>query len=76
MTYLADLDVSVIDELLPGPPGHQTIADTRRDEVLGRIRHEVIGGRKSLGDAHDEESETLQLERRRRPSRRGWRFRN
>jgi ATP-dependent DNA helicase RecG len=47
MTYYADLDVSTIDEL---PPGRQPVvtrlfADTRRDDVIARIRDEVARGR-------------------------------
>ena len=64
MAYLADLDVSVIDELPPGraPVTTKLIADTRRDEVLGRIRHEVIGGAQVYWVCPlIEESETLQL---------------
>ncbi|MBL8512761.1 MAG: ATP-dependent DNA helicase RecG [Betaproteobacteria bacterium] len=64
MTYLADLDVSVIDDLPPGrsPVTTKLIADTRRDEVLGRIRHEVIGGAQVYWVCPlIEESETLQL---------------
>ena len=64
MSYYADLDVSVIDELPPGraPVTTKLIADTRRDEVLGRIRHEVIGGAQVYWVCPlIEESETLQL---------------
>ena len=40
MSYYADLDVSVIDELPPGrtPVRTKLVADTRRDEVTSRIR--------------------------------------
>jgi ATP-dependent DNA helicase RecG len=46
MSYFADLDVSVIDEL---PPGRQPVvtklaAASRRDEVLDRVRAEVARG--------------------------------
>jgi len=49
MSYLADLDVSVIDEL---PPGRQTVvtklvSTRRRDEVLARIRADVAAGRQA-----------------------------
>jgi ATP-dependent DNA helicase RecG len=49
MTYLADLDVSSIDEL---PPGRQAVATKlvsrrRREEVLQRIRVEVAAGRQA-----------------------------
>jgi ATP-dependent DNA helicase RecG len=47
MSYFADLDVSTLDEL---PPGRQPVvtklfADSRRDEVIARIRDEVARGR-------------------------------
>jgi ATP-dependent DNA helicase RecG len=47
MSYFADLDVSTIDEL---PPGRQPVvtklfADSKRSEVLARIRDEVARGR-------------------------------
>lgn len=47
MTYYADLDVSTIDELPPGrtPVVTKIFADTRRDQVLARIRDEVAQGR-------------------------------
>jgi ATP-dependent DNA helicase RecG len=64
MTYLADLDVSVIDELPPGrtPVLTKLIADTRRDEVLERIRAAVNGGAQVYWVCPlIEESETLQL---------------
>ncbi len=40
MSYFADLDVSVIDELPPGRTPIQTklLGDSRREEVLARIR--------------------------------------
>ncbi|MEW6131854.1 MAG: ATP-dependent DNA helicase RecG [Pseudomonadota bacterium] len=40
MSYFADLDVSTIDELPPGrsPVTTKLVADTRRDEVLRRVR--------------------------------------
>ncbi len=46
MTYLADLEVSTIDMLPPGrtPIITKVFADTRRDEVIERIRHEVEKG--------------------------------
>ncbi len=64
MTYLADLDVSVIDEMPPGrePVTTKLVSDTRRDEVLGRVRSEVIGGAQVYWVCPlIEESETLQL---------------
>jgi ATP-dependent DNA helicase RecG len=47
MSYLADVDVSVIDELPPGrrPVTTKLVSTARRDEVLIRIRNEVRNGR-------------------------------
>jgi len=47
MTYFADLDVSTIDELPPGrtPIVTRVFADTRRPEVVERIRDEIAAGR-------------------------------
>ncbi len=49
MSYLADLDVSVIDELPPGRRAVVTkLASTqRRDEVIARVRAEVAAGRQA-----------------------------
>ena len=49
MTYLADLDVSVIDQLPPGrqPVATRLVARRRRDEVLQKIRAEVAAGRQA-----------------------------
>jgi ATP-dependent DNA helicase RecG len=46
MSYLADLDVSVIDELPPGrtPVTTKLIAMARRDEVVERLRHYCADG--------------------------------
>jgi ATP-dependent DNA helicase RecG len=46
MTYLADLEVSTIDELPPGrtPIVTKVFADSRRDDVIERIFHEVGKG--------------------------------
>jgi ATP-dependent DNA helicase RecG len=46
MTYLADLEVSTIDELPPGrtPIVTKVFGDARRDEVIERIRDEVARG--------------------------------
>jgi ATP-dependent DNA helicase RecG len=46
MTYLADLEVSTIDELPPGrtPIVTKVFADGRREEVIERIRDEVAKG--------------------------------
>jgi ATP-dependent DNA helicase RecG len=47
MSYYADLDVSVLDELPPGrtPVATRVFADGRRDEVIRRIQGEVAAGR-------------------------------
>ncbi|MDE2197068.1 MAG: ATP-dependent DNA helicase RecG [Gammaproteobacteria bacterium] len=47
MTAYADLDVSSIDELPPGRTPVKTVAlsDTRRDEVVARVRHAGAQGR-------------------------------
>ena len=47
MTLFADLDVSTIDALPPGrtPVETRLFADTKRDEVIARIRDEVGNGR-------------------------------
>ena len=49
MSYLADLDVSVIDELPPGrsPVVTKLISTRRREEVMQRIRADV--GRRPPG---------------------------
>jgi len=49
MTYLADLDVSVIDQLPPGrkPVATRLVAARRRPEVLQKIRSEVAAGRQA-----------------------------
>ena len=49
MTAYADLDVSVIDELPPGRTAVRTVvvADTRRHEVVQRIRTACLEGRQS-----------------------------
>ena len=65
MSYFADLDVSIIDELPPGrtPISTRLLADSRRDELLERIRIACSAG----GQAYwvcplIEESEKLQLQ--------------
>jgi ATP-dependent DNA helicase RecG len=47
MSYYADLDVSTIDELPPGrtPIVTKVISDSRRDEVVERIRGQLAEGR-------------------------------
>jgi len=64
MSYYADLDVSVLDELPPGrrPIVTKLVAENRRDQVIGRVRDACRAG----GQAYwvcplIEESETLQL---------------
>ena len=49
MSFLADLDVSVIDQLPPGrrPVVTKLVAVRRRDEVLARIRRDVAAGRQA-----------------------------
>ena len=65
MSYYADLDVSIIDELPPGrtPVLTKLVADSRRSEVVRRIRDACVAG----GQAYwvcplIEESEQLQLQ--------------
>ncbi len=47
MSYYADLDVSTIDELPPGrtPIVTKVLADSRRDELIQRLRSQVAEGR-------------------------------
>ena len=47
MSYYADLDVSVIDELPPGrkPVLTRLVSDARRDEVVARVRAAAAAGR-------------------------------
>jgi len=64
MSYYADLDVSVIDELPPGrtPVVTKLIADTRREEVIARVRDECMKGRQAYWVCPlIDESEALQL---------------
>ena len=65
MSYYADLDVSVIDELPPGrkPVVTKLIAGSRRDEVAQRIREACAAGRQAYWVCPlIEESEELQLQ--------------
>src|SRR6185436_19950078 len=65
MSYYADLDVSVIDELPPGrsPIATRLVADKRRDEVIQRIRDACVGGSQAYWVCPlIEESEVLQLQ--------------
>ncbi|HUR89977.1 MAG TPA: ATP-dependent DNA helicase RecG [Ramlibacter sp.] len=64
MSYYADLDVSTIDELPPGrtPVVTKLIADSRRDEVIERIRAQLGQGRQVYWVCPlIEESEALDL---------------
>jgi ATP-dependent DNA helicase RecG len=49
MSYFADLDVSVIDEMPPGrsPVRTRLVADARRDEVIARVRSACADGRQA-----------------------------
>jgi ATP-dependent DNA helicase RecG len=65
MSYYADLDVSVIDELPPGRTAIVTklVSDTRRDEVFERVRSACLEGRQAYWVCPlIDESETLQLQ--------------
>ncbi len=65
MSYYADLDVSVIDELPPGrtPIVTKLVSDERRDEVLNRVRDACMAGSQAYWVCPlIEESETLQLQ--------------
>jgi ATP-dependent DNA helicase RecG len=65
MSYYADLDVSVIDELPPGrtPIVTKLVSDTRRDEVCERIRTACAQGQQAYWVCPlIDESEILQLQ--------------
>jgi ATP-dependent DNA helicase RecG len=65
MSYYADLDVSVIDELPPGrsPVVTKLVGDSRRDEVVARVREACLKGRQAYWVCPlIEESEKLQLQ--------------
>jgi len=65
MSYYADLDVSVIDELPPSrkPVVTKLAASSRRVEVVGRIRESCAAGRQAYWVCPlIEESEQLQLQ--------------
>jgi ATP-dependent DNA helicase RecG len=65
MSYFADLDVSVIDELPPGrtPIVTKLVSDARREEVLARIREACEAGAQAYWVCPlIEESETLELQ--------------
>ena len=64
MSYYADLDVSVIDELPPGrqPVVTKLVADSRRQEVVRRIREACRAGHQAYWVCPlIEESDALQL---------------
>ena len=68
LSYLADLDVSVIDELPPGrsPVVTKLISTRRRAEVLDRVRAEVALGRQAywvcpLVEESDDSEDALEL---------------
>jgi len=65
MSYYADLDVSVIDELPPGrtPVLTKLVAEERRDEVIQRVRDACVSGSQAYWVCPlIEESEKLQLQ--------------
>ena len=65
MSYYADLDVSVIDELPPGrtPVTTKLLADSRRDEVIAGVRDACLQGRQVYWVCPlIEESEALELQ--------------
>jgi len=65
MSYYADLDVSTIDEMPPGrsPVLTKLVADSRRGEVVARVRAACAEGRQAYWVCPlIEESETLQLQ--------------
>jgi ATP-dependent DNA helicase RecG len=64
MSFYADLDVSVLDELPPGrtPVVTKLVSDARRHEVVGRVHDAVLAGRQAYWVCPlIEESEALQL---------------
>ena len=64
MSYYADLDVSTLDELPPGrtPVLTRLVAESRRDEVIERIRAQIAQGRQVYWVCPlIEESEALDL---------------
>ncbi|MDP2880287.1 MAG: ATP-dependent DNA helicase RecG [Azonexus sp.] len=65
MSYYADLDVTVLDELPPGrtPIKTRLVADNRRDDVVGFVQKHVEEGRQVYWVCPlIEESEALQLQ--------------
>ena len=64
MSYYADLDVAVLDELPPGrtPILTKLVSDARRDQVVARVRDACLAGRQAYWVCPlIEESEALQL---------------
>ena len=64
MSYYADLDVSVIDEMPPGrtPVATRLVSEARRDEVIRRVRDACMTGSQAYWVCPlIEESEALQL---------------
>jgi ATP-dependent DNA helicase RecG len=65
MSYYADLDVSVIDELPPGrtPVITKLVSDARREEVISRVRDACMAGQQAYWVCPlIDESEALQLQ--------------
>ena len=65
MSYYADLDVSVIDEVPPGrtPVATRLVADSRRPEVIQRVRDACMAGSQAYWVCPlIEESEALQFQ--------------
>jgi ATP-dependent DNA helicase RecG len=65
MSYYADLDVSVIDELPPGrtPVVTKLLSDTRRNDVIKRVREACLDGQQAYWVCPlIEESDALQLQ--------------
>jgi ATP-dependent DNA helicase RecG len=65
MSYYADLDVSVIDELPPGrtPVVTRLLSETRREDVIQRLRKHCLERKQAYWVCPlIEESETLQLQ--------------
>lgn len=65
MSYYADLDVSVIDELPPGrtPIVTKLVSDQRREEIVSRVKAACLEGRQAYWVCPlIEESEALQLQ--------------
>ena len=65
MSYYADLDVSVIDELPPGrtPVITKLVSDARREEIFERVRQACLTGQQAYWVCPlIDESETLELQ--------------